>query len=192
MQELGQPTDSIEPAVPEPTAPPSSVQTAEGQFHPAVLWVSRVMAAVAAITLGAMVIVAVIDVAGRSIFLRPLEGSFELGGILLVIAGTWGMGYCQIRRQNIRIDILATRFPVRMQKYVEVFVYIVCLATSALVAWRMALYTHEYMVMGRGSLTATLRMPYWPFMLMTTLGFLWLAVIFAIDLYLSVAKAVRR
>jgi TRAP-type C4-dicarboxylate transport system permease small subunit len=45
------------------------------------------MAAVAAITLGIMMMVAVVDVCGRFFFTKPLEGSFELGGILLVTAG---------------------------------------------------------------------------------------------------------
>jgi TRAP-type C4-dicarboxylate transport system permease small subunit len=157
-----------------------------------VLLVSKVMAAVASLTLGAMMMIAVVDVFCRFSFNKPINGSFELGGILLVIAGTWGMGYCQLNKKNIRIDLLVNRFPEKGQAVFDIFAYFFCIVVAGTITWRVALMTKEYINAQQGALTATLLMPLWPFMLMLAMGFGWLTIIFLIDLYKSIIKVVKK
>jgi TRAP-type transport system small permease protein len=162
------------------------------QYNVVVVWISRIMAAIAAIVLGAMMMIAVVDVCGRFFFNKPIEGSFELGGILLVTAGTWGMGYCQLQKSNIRIDVITSRFPKRMQTGANIFAYIFCITASGVTAWRTSLMTHEYMFAQLGNLTSTLRIPYWPFMLTLAMGFAWLTVIFIYELIKSINEVCKR
>jgi TRAP-type C4-dicarboxylate transport system permease small subunit len=157
-----------------------------------VLWISKVMAAVAAVTLGAMMMIAVVDVCGRFFFTKPLNGSFELGGILLVTAGTWGMGYCQLRKTNIRIDVLTTHFPKKAQIIANIAAYIICIVAAGGTAWRVALMTGEYITTDRGGLTSTLLIPYWPFMLTLAMGFGWLTIILIIDLVNSFIEVFKK
>ncbi len=164
----------------------------ETRSNLAIVWISRVMAAISAVTLGIMVIIAVVDVCGRFFFKYGLQGGVELGGILLVIAGTWGMGYCQLRKQNIRIDVLVNRFPEKGRTIAFIFTYIICVLATGLITWRSAVMTQEYMHIGLGTLTPTLLIPYWPFMLMMTVGFGWFCVILIIDSVNSIKRAVER
>jgi TRAP-type transport system small permease protein len=167
-------------------------QGAVSQYNVVVLWISRVMAAVAAVVLGAMMMIGVVDVCGRFFFNKPMEGSFELGGILLVTAGTWGMAYCQMQKTNIRIDVITARFPKKVQSWFNIFAYIFCIVAAGVTTWRTWLMTHEYMVSTLGNLTSTLRMPYWPFMLTLVIGFFWLTVIFVYDLIKSINEVCKK
>ncbi len=158
----------------------------------AITWISRFMAGVAAIFLGVMMMVAVVDVCGRYFFNSPLEGAFELGGIFLVIAGTWGMGYCQLSKSNIRIDVVIGRFPRRVRAGFNIFAYLFCIVSTGILTWRSAVMTEEYMFIERGGLTHTLLIPYWPFMLAMAIGFAWLTVIFIVDLVRSIMEVAKR
>ena len=162
------------------------------RFNTVMIRVSMVMAAIAAITLAVMMLVAVIDVGGREFFLAPLEGAFELGGILLVIAGSWGMGYCQLQKGNIRISVLTDLFPPRVQASLYVVAYLICIAATAIICWQGSLRMYDYIFKELGGVTETLSMPFWPFMLMMAIGFGWVCIIFIIDLFNSFVEVFKR
>jgi TRAP-type transport system small permease protein len=132
-----------------------------------ILRVSQIMSAVGAIALFGMVVITVIDVGGRNIFLKPLNGSFELVGILLVIAGTWGMGYCQVLKMNIRIGIIADRFSERGQAILWAITLLISAVVAVLVTWQALVKTGSLITAKLGARTDTLGIPVWPFMLMT-------------------------
>jgi TRAP-type C4-dicarboxylate transport system permease small subunit len=165
---------------------------AAAQSNTVVVWISKVMAGVAAVTLFVMMMIAVVDVCGRFFFNSPINGSFELGGILLVTAGTWGMGFCQLRKNNIRIDVITGRFPKRGRILFDIFAYIFCITAAGAVTWRVAVMTGEYITTSQGGLTATLLIPYWPFMLTLAMGFGWLTIIFIFDLINSLIEVAKK
>lgn len=150
------------------------------------------MAAVSAVSLGVMMAITVIDVGGRYLFNAPLEGAFELTGLLLLIAGTWGMGYCQLRKGNIRITVLKDLFSSRGQSLLDIVAYIVCIAAAGMITWQGSLRMYGYIFRELGGVTETLSLPFWPFMLMMAIGFGWACFIFLTDLYNSLFKVSRR
>jgi TRAP-type C4-dicarboxylate transport system permease small subunit len=158
------------------------------RFNLVVLWISRVMAAVAALTLGVMMMVTVIDVTGRYFFLSPLTGAFELIGILLVVAGAFGMGYCQLYDGNIRINVIFDRFPPLGRAILNIVAYIICIAAVGMICWQGSLRMYEYIFRELGGVTETLAMPFWPFMLAMAVGFGWAGVIFVIDLIKTIVE----
>ena len=151
------------------------------RFNLVVLWISRVMAAVAAVTLGVMMMVTVIDVCGRYFFLSPLTGAFELVGILLVVAGSFGMGYCQLNRGNIRINVIFDKLPLKVRLVLDIVAYIICITTVVMICWQGSLRMYDYVFKELGGVTETLALPFWPFMLAMAIGFGWAGVIFIID-----------
>lgn len=162
------------------------------QFVKSLKRVSQVMSAVGAVMFGAMMFITVIDVGGRYFFLRPLNGAAELVGLLLVIGGTWGMGYCQFLKMNIRINILADRFSPRAQSILWILAWMLSAAIAGLVAWQAYLKVYGYFESALGSITDVLGIPYWPVMLMMALGFSWACILFIIDLVKSIAGAFKR
>jgi TRAP-type C4-dicarboxylate transport system permease small subunit len=161
-------------------------------FETVVLWISRVMAVVAAVVLALMMMIIVIDVCGRYFFLAPLEGSFELVGILMVIAGSWGMGYCQLQKGNIRINVLSDFFPPMMQSIMYIIAYLIGIVATGMICWRTSLRVHEYFLKQLGGVTDTLSLPIWFFLLMLAMGVGWVCFIFIIDLYKTIVEVVKR
>ena len=78
-------------------------------FIKVVKWICLVLIGISSVTLAIMLFVSVADVVARGVFLHPIQGTFELVGLLMVVIGCLGMGYCQFIKGNVAIDILLNR-----------------------------------------------------------------------------------
>jgi TRAP-type C4-dicarboxylate transport system permease small subunit len=151
-------------------------------FRRWIMKISRTMAAIGAVSLFVMMAITVIDVGGRNIFLRPLEGSFELIGFMLIIAGSWGMGYCQILGMNIRIGLFVDKFP-RLGKFLLwILTLLLSGVIAVLVAWQELVKTADLFTSKLGNITDTLGLPLWPFTLMLAIGFIWAGFVFFVEI----------
>jgi TRAP-type C4-dicarboxylate transport system permease small subunit len=154
--------------------------------------VSKVAAVIAAIVLAAMMMLTVADVVGRYFFNSPIKGTWELIGLLLVCAGTWGLGYCQMQKAHISINIILQRFSPRVQALMLSFTYLVGLAAFSLLCWRMFVMAMRYSSTMKGYVTDTLEIPYPPFMFALSIGAGIMVLILIVDLIRSIADAVRK
>jgi TRAP-type C4-dicarboxylate transport system permease small subunit len=154
--------------------------------------VSKVMAVTAAFVLVAMMLLTVGDVVGRYFFNRPIKGTWELIGLLLVCAGTWGLGYCQMKKAHISITVLLNRFPHKVQVIVSSLTYFIGLAGFSLICWQMFLLAKRYFLLTRGNITDTLGVPYSPFMLALSVGIGMGALMLLIDIVNSIAEVIRK
>lgn len=150
------------------------------------------MAVIAALVLAGMMLLTVGDVVGRYFFNRPITGTFELIGLLLVCAGTWGLAYCQIQKAHISISIFIDRLPRRARAIFSSLAYIIGLVGFSLVSWRVFLLAIKYLTLPKGNVTDTLRIPYFPFMLILSLSTGAFALVLLVDLVRSITKAVRK
>ena len=154
--------------------------------------VSKVTAIIAAIVLAAMMLLTVADVTGRYFFLSPIKGTWEIIGLLLVCAGTWGLGYCQVQKGHISITVLLQRFSRRVQAIIRSVTYLIGLVGFSLLCWRMFLMTIRYLTTMKEYVTETLEIPYPPFMFMLSIGAGIMALILIVDLVRSLAEVVRK
>ena len=154
--------------------------------------ISGVMIAISSVALAIMTCVTVADVVGRYFFLNPLTGAEEGTGLLMVMASSLGLGWCQLVKGNIQIDILPKRLSRRGRAILEIFSYLISVGVCALISWQGALMTYDYMFTTLGSVTGILRIKYWPFMLIMVLGFFWVLIVFILDLIRSFKEAVGR
>ena len=154
--------------------------------------ISRVMAVIAAVVLGIMMILTVADVCGRNFFLRPIEGTYELVGIMLVIAASLGIGYCQLNLGNIRITVIADILPTRGQNIIYLVAYIIAAVCCAMICWQSGIRAWDYIFKQFGGIIVTLRVPLWPFMMLLAVGFGWACLIFLFDIYLTAKEVFRR
>lgn len=154
--------------------------------------VSKVIAVIAAFVLVAMMLLTVGDVVGRYFFNSPIKGTWELVGLLLVCAGTWGLGYCQMQKAHISITVLVNRFSRRVQIIINSLAYFIGLAGFSLICWRMFLLAKKYLLLPRGNVTDTLGLPYFPFMLVLSIGAGIMALMLIVDLIRSFAEVARK
>jgi len=162
------------------------------QTNPVVKWICNFMIAISAGALGVMMFLSVASIAGRFFFLSPIEGTEELVGMLLIVCASLGLGYCQLMKGNISIDIFTSRLKPRGQAGVNIISYLMSFVVSVIISWRGFLLMHQYMLEKLGSISATLGILLWPFMLIMSLSFAWVAVIFLFDVYYAFRIVLRK
>lgn len=154
--------------------------------------ISRVAAVIAAIILALMMLLTVCDVVGRYFFSRPIKGTWEMVGLLLVFAGTWGLGYCQMQKGHISISIILQRFSRRVRAAILSFTYLIGLAAFSVLCWRVFLHAYRFLTVMRGYTSETLEFPFYPFLLGLAIGCALMALILIVDLVRTLAEVARK
>jgi TRAP-type transport system small permease protein len=77
-------------------------------------------AIISAISLFFMMGLTAVDVFGRWLFTKPLFGTYELVGHLLIIAGPFAMAITQLDRKHISISLVADMLPQFTQKILQI------------------------------------------------------------------------
>lgn len=154
--------------------------------------INKAAALVASIVLAAMMLLTVADVIGRYFFSKPIRGTWELVGLLLVCAGTWGWGYCQMDKGHVSVTVIIDRLPRKIQAIIRSVTYLIGFVGFSLLCWRMCLRTIKFINLPSGGLTETLEIPYYPFMLVLVIGAGIMALILLIDLLHSLAKVMQK
>jgi TRAP-type C4-dicarboxylate transport system permease small subunit len=160
------------------------------KFMKVVTRISAVMVAISAAALGIMMFLTVADLTGRN-FLHPINGS-ELIGMLLIVASSLSLGWCQITKGNISIDVLSKRLKPRGQAILNIFSYSISVAVTVIICWQGTKMMLNYMSLDLGGRTAILSLIIWPFWLIITLGLALVTVVFCIDLYQSLVRAFKK
>ncbi len=150
------------------------------------------MAVIAAFVLAAMMLLTVADVIGRYFFNHPIKGTWELVGLLLVCAGTWGLGYCQMEKAHISITILLERFSKQVKLLISMIATLLGLVGFSLISWQMFLLAKKYFFLPRGNVTDTLGLPYSPFMLSLSIGAGMMALMLLANLIRSLTEGIRK
>ena len=149
---------------------------------------SRIMVYIASVALFGMMMLTVGDVFGRYFFNKPIEGSWELTGMLLICAGTWAMAYCQIQKGHIRISFILDRLPEKAQAILTSFAYLIGMVAFSVMSWRAVVLTQYYLTVKTGHSTETLNIPNFPFSIMLAVGAGMLALVLLFDLVHSIVE----
>ena len=162
------------------------------KFHSVVAMISKWLCVVSAVALAAMMLSTTIDVVGRAIFNAPLKGDYEFVGLMLIVAATFGLGWCQILKGHIRIPLFYDMFPRTGKMVLDILAYLCCLIAGVLIFWQVLLLAFDYLNMSTGNISETLKWPFAPFMFMLSFGFGWYSFITALDLYNFVREVIKR
>ena len=127
--------------------------------------------------------VAMILITCANIFLRivwvPIKGTFELMGFFGAVATAFVLGYTQMKKAHISVDILVDRFPQRIQKIFSGINYLVCMTFFAIVGWQVSRLATT--LWKTGEVTETLRIIYYPFTYGVAFGCFLLALALLVD-----------
>ena len=155
-------------------------------------WVGKGMGMVAAIVLAFMMVLTVADVIGRYFFDRPIKGTWELVGLLLVCAGTWGLAYCQMEKGHISITIMEGFFSPRVRAATSALACLIGLGGFSFISWQTFLLAKKYFLLPRMDETDTLGLPFSPFILLLSIGTGMMALMLVIDVVRSIGEVLRK
>ena len=140
--------------------------------------VNRYVAVVAGIFMVAMMLLTCSNIFLRMVWL-PLKGTYELVGIFGAMATAFALGYTQIHRGHISVDILIARYSARTRRYLGSLNSAICMVLFGFVGWQMTKWSTT--LAEKGDLTETLRIPYYPYVYAVALGFALLSVLFLFE-----------
>lgn len=143
------------------------------------------LAWVAGLALIAMMLFTVGDMVLRGLG-RPVAGSYEIIGWLSAAAMALALGYTQLHRGHVAIDLLTTRLGGRTRAAIELVTSLLALLLFAAVAWHLARYgrvLHE-----TGSLSETLKAIVYPWVYLVSAGAAGLALALLVEFLKSVVR----
>lgn len=112
----------------------------------------------AAVALGAGVMV-VASVAGRATVSAPIPGDVELTQVLIALAISLGLPWCQLHGGNIIVDFFTRALPSRANRTLDGIGALLVAAMCALLAWRTA--AGALAVRDAGETSMILSLPMW-------------------------------
>jgi tripartite ATP-independent transporter DctM subunit len=139
--------------------------------------------------LAVMMLVTTVDVLSRFFFNLPITGSIEITGFLLVLTILLGIPYAAARKQHVTIDILTYKLSERVGLVLNSITLFIAITLFAVIVWRSIDYALLMNSMNR--VTAVLRMPISPFVLVVAFGFALTGCVLLITLLRNVEQGVK-
>ncbi len=134
-----------------------------------------ILAGVAILTLMAVATATVV----LRIFHFPFIGGYEIVSFLGAIVIAFALGYTQIRKNNIVVDILTEKFPKKLNRVLDGVNYFITMIFFAIISWQVFLLgmtiweSHE--------VSETLKIIYYPFIFSVSLGLAVLSLTLIVD-----------
>lgn len=127
-------------------------------------------------------LVAMIVLTCANVFLRlvwiPVSGTFELMGYFGAVLTAFAMGYTQLKKGYIAVDIVVLGFSKRIQNVLNAANAIILTGFFVLVTWQISKYAAN--LRETGEVTETLQIIYYPFAYAVAVGCGALALVFFI------------
>ena len=123
-------------------------------------WLEAALGATSGTVLFLMMMITAVDVVGRYVFNRPLNGGFEVTEMLLAALIYCGLPLVSQRREHIVIDTFDPLMSARVKRFLDVLAEIVCSLTLGGIGYlifRRAARVAEY-----GDTTNVLKLPLAP------------------------------
>jgi TRAP-type C4-dicarboxylate transport system permease small subunit len=139
---------------------------------------NKILMGVAGFFIAAMIILTCANIFLRLVWV-PLSGTFELMGYFGAAATAFALGFTQIKRGHVAVDIVVQRFSKRTQRTLNSINAVVCMVFFAVVTWQVAKY--GVTLWRTGEVTETLRIIYYPFAFAVALGCGVLSLVFLMD-----------
>lgn len=136
--------------------------------------INQVLMAASGIFLVAMILLTCGNIFLRAVWV-PIRGTFELMGFFGAIVTSFALGYTQMRKGHISVDVLFRRFPPPVIRFLDGVNHLVCALFFGIVAWQLGEKGH--VLFQTGEVTETLRIIYYPFTYGTAVGCAFLSLI---------------
>lgn len=114
------------------------------------------------------------------VFHVPVGGTYEVVSFLGAIVTAGALGYTQKRKDHIVVDILSEKFPDPVKRVLDRVSYTLTLLFFSVVSWQTFVYGKR--LLRTGELSETLKIAYYPFVFLVSIGFAVLALTILLDL----------
>ncbi|MGD2098339.1 MAG: TRAP transporter small permease [Desulfobacterales bacterium] len=139
---------------------------------------NRIMIVMAGIFLAAMILMTCMNIFSR-LFWDPVKGTYELMGYFGALVTAFALGYTQLKKAHIAVDVLVSQFSQKMQLMLQGFNCLVCFIFFSIAGWQINKLARTLWM--TGEVTETLRIIYYPFTYGVALGCFLLALVLLVE-----------
>jgi TRAP-type C4-dicarboxylate transport system permease small subunit len=136
------------------------------------------MIVMAGIFLAAMILMTCMNIFSR-LFWDPVKGTYELMGYFGALVTAFALGYTQLKKAHIAVDVLVSQFSQKMQLMLQGFNCLVCFIFFSIAGWQINKLARTLWM--TGEVTETLRIIYYPFTYGVALGCFLLALVLLVE-----------
>ncbi len=140
--------------------------------------------------LGLMMLLTAADITLHYVFNRPIVGSFDLSEYMMAIVVSFSLAYCAIMKGHVKVDMVVSRLPQRVQAIINSITGFVGFGLFSLVTWQCFVYMK--LLFASKVTSSVLHIPPYPFAALVGFGSAWLTLALLADFFDSLSKAVRR
>ena len=115
-----------------------------------------------------MMLVTTADVGMRWLRGRPISGALELSEFMLAVFSILGLAFVQASGANVRVTVLETRLPVRLQALLATLYNLLALGVMGLLSWQAWMMGQDEMRFG--TVSDSLKIPVYPFLFLLAVG----------------------
>lgn len=150
---------------------------------------NRGLAFVASLSLIAMMLVTVGEMVFR-MFGHPMAGTVETITWLAAVTTAFALGYTQIHKGHVSIDLFVNRLGSRLRAVVNMLMYLTLTSLFMIVTWNI--FLHAGVLKKSGSLSETMKVIVYPWVYLVSLGCAGLTLALVADFIRSCVKAFSR
>ena len=129
-----------------------------------------------------------------NILARPfgysIKGTFEIVGFLGALVICFALGYTQIRKGYITVEIFISKLPERYVTILQAIFHFISSIVVFLAAWQAAKFATD--IWNSGQLSDTLRIPFFPMIYALSVGFAGLTLVLLMDFLKSLKRIINK
>jgi TRAP-type C4-dicarboxylate transport system permease small subunit len=137
-----------------------------------------------------MMVVTCADVFGAKIFRQPLYGALDIVMLAQLVAVSFATAFSLIIGRHVAVEFFVALLPSRLQAFVDAVVSFFGLIFFALIVWRLAAYGYSLQI--GGEVSATIRLPLYPFAYGVALASIPVSLVFSAQMIRAVVRIVER
>ncbi|WP_091273691.1 TRAP transporter small permease [Alteribacillus persepolensis] len=130
---------------------------------------NQLLASIAGTALILMMLLVVFNSVKR-LFSDPVAGTVEMVSWLAAITAIFSLGFVQLHKGHVFIDLLFSKFPQLLQRITHTAVNVVSIIFFIIAGWQLTIYGLE--LMENGIVSETMRIPFYPIVVCCSIGFL--------------------
>jgi len=105
-----------------------------------------------------LMLLTVADIFLRYFFNAPITGATEISRLMMIVIVFPALGWAAIDRAHVRVDLIVSRMPSRVQRIFGSITFLIALVTFCIITWQSFL---EAAVVNRQ--TSLIKLPFAPF-----------------------------
>lgn len=147
---------------------------------------SRLLDDIAGWGVVAVMFLVVVNILLRSFLNSPIQGIYEITGFITAVVIGFGLAWCAVQKSHIAIEFIVEKMPLKVQKAIHVVSGVLIMVFLMFISYRV--FFHGFKVIASGEVSATARIPFYPFIFMVALGFLMLFLVELVNLVKGVEQ----